>query len=328
VQQVLTDLDRHDALPEKPLILDHFVHQIAFKTLTPALGDPIESAEGAKKEPLMRNSLRLGTLFGIPVNLHWTFLLLLGFVAFSQAFAYGSVSAALGGVVFVSAIFGCVVLHEFGHALAARRYGIATRDVTLLPIGGVARLERMPDDPRQELVVALAGPAVNVAIAGVLGIWLFLTGFGAASGLSLTGGSFAARLLSVNLALVVFNMLPAFPMDGGRVLRALLARRLSYVRATDLAATIGRGMAVLFGIAGLMWNPMLILIALFVWTGAGQEAEMVRRREAFSGWRSWFDRQGFEHDKFGSDSRVDPEQTRHRGGFQRVGPWIIYRDDS
>jgi len=235
----------------------------------------------------MRNSLRLGTLFGIPVNLHWTFLLLLGFVAFSQAFAYGSVSAALGGVVFVSAIFGCVVLHEFGHALAARRYGIATRDVTLLPIGGVARLERMPDDPRQELVVALAGPAVNVVIAGLLGIWLVLTGFGAASGLSLTGGSFVARLLSVNLALVVFNMLPAFPMDGGRVLRALLARRLSYVRATDLAAKIGRGMAVLFAIAGLLWNPMLILIALFVWTGAGKEAEMVRRREAFSGWRNF-----------------------------------------
>ena len=152
----------------------------------------------------------------------------------------------------------------------------------------------MPDDPRQELVVALAGPAVNVAIAGLLGIWLFLTGFATVDGLSLSGGSFAARLLSVNLALVAFNMLPAFPMDGGRVLRALLAQRTSYVQATDLAATIGRGMAVLFGIAGLLWNPMLILIALFVWIGAGQEARMVRSRAAFGGSRSAFDLGGFD----------------------------------
>jgi Zn-dependent protease len=243
----------------------------------------------------MRSSLKLGTLFGIPVYLHWTFLLLMGFVAFSQS----TLSAAFSGVVFVSAIFACVVLHEFGHALAARRYGIGTRDVTLLPIGGLARLERMPDDPRQELVVALAGPAVNVAIVGLLGVWLFLAGIGPAVGLSLSGGSFAARLLSINLALVVFNMLPAFPMDGGRVLRALLAERMSYVRATDLAAAIGRGMAMLFGLVGLLWNPMLILIALFVWTGAGQEAQMVRQRAAFG------DRQVY-----------------------REGSWLVYRDES
>jgi len=238
----------------------------------------------------MRFSLQLGTLFGIPVYLHWTFLLLLGFVA---------LSTGTSGVVLVLAIFACVVLHEFGHALAARRYGIGTRDVTLLPIGGVARLERMPDDPRQELVVALAGPAVNVAIAGLLGGWLVLAGTGPGVGLGLTGGSFAARLLSINLALVVFNLLPAFPMDGGRVLRALLAQRMGYVEATDLAAAIGRGMAVLFGIAGLLWNPMLILIALFVWTGAGQEAQMVRSRVAFDGRQTY-----------------------------RVGPWLVYRDGS
>ena len=224
----------------------------------------------------MRWPFRLGTAFGIPVYLHWTFLLLLGFVAFTQG---------LGGAVFVAAIFACVVLHEFGHVLAARHYGIATRDVTLLPIGGVARLERMPDDPRQELWVALAGPAVNVAIAVVLGFGLFLfSGLAPAAGLSLTAGSFAAQLLTVNLALVVFNMLPAFPMDGGRVLRALMAQRTSYVAATDLAATIGRGMAVVFGIAGLFWNPMLMFIAIFVWFGAGQEAAMVRHRAAYVGW--------------------------------------------
>jgi len=248
----------------------------------------------------MRNSLRLGTLFDIPVYLHWTFFLLLAFVAFSRAFVAGA-GAALGGVLFVSAIFGCVVLHEFGHALAARRYGIRTRDVTLLPIGGVARLERMPDDPRHELVVALAGPAVNVAIAGLLGAWLFVTG----------GGTFTAQLLSVNLALVVFNMLPAFPMDGGRVLRALMARRMSYVHATDLAATIGRGMAVVFGIAGVFLNPMLILIAIFVWTGAGQEARMVRQRAAFAGWRGW----------------LDDEVPAAGRRVYRVGPWLVYRDE-
>ena len=279
----------------------------------------------------MRSSLRklrLGAPFGIPVYLHWTFLALLGFVAISQTIASGSLAAAFGGVLFVSVIFACVVLHEFGHALAARRYGIGTRDVTLLPIGGVARLERMPEDPRQELVVALAGPAVNVAIAGLLGIWLFLTGFATADGLSLTGGSFAARLLSVNLALVAFNMLPAFPMDGGRVLRALLAQRTSYVQATDLAATIGRGMAVLFGIAGLLWNPMLILIALFVWFGAGQEAAMVRSRAAFGGWRGSFDPGGFDRDPFAYDrSVVDPDGAQRRRKVYRVGPWLVYRDE-
>jgi Zn-dependent protease len=270
----------------------------------------------------------VGTLLGIPVHLHWTFLLLLGFVALSQAFVYGSLSAALGGVVFVSAIFACVVLHEFGHALAARRYGIATRDVTLLPIGGVARLERMPDDPGQELVVALAGPAVNLAIAGLLGVWLTLGGFVSPGGLSLTDGSLAARLLSVNLALVVFNMLPAFPMDGGRVLRALLARRTSYVRATDVAATIGRGMALLFGVAGLVWNPMLILIALFVWTGAGQEAAMVRNRAASHGWGLPFEARGVSADPREPASWVveSDDGPRHRRVY-RVGPWLVYRDE-
>ena len=222
----------------------------------------------------MRWSLRLGSLLGIPVYLHYGFLLLLGFIALSQAMT-GGVAAAIDGVVFVVAIFGCVVLHEFGHALTARRFGIRTRDVTLLPIGGVARLERMPEDPRQELCVALAGPAVNVVIAGALGVWLVVTA-------GSVGGSLFSRLMAVNLGLVVFNMLPAFPMDGGRVLRALLAQRTDYVRATDIAAGIGKAMAFLFGIAGLFWNPMLLLIALFVWSGAGQEAAFVRHRASYA----------------------------------------------
>jgi Zn-dependent protease len=273
----------------------------------------------------MTGSWRLGSAFGIPVFVHWTFPLLLGFIALSQFAASGSVAAALGGVTFVAMVFGCVVLHEFGHALAARRFGIGTQDVTLLPIGGIARLQRMPDDPKQELWVALAGPAVNVAIAGLLGIWLFLTGTASGIAPGLLGGSLAAQLLSVNLALVFFNMLPAFPMDGGRVLRALLAGRIGHFRATETAARIGRGMAVVFGIAGLFWNPMLVLIAIFVWFGAGREAALARHRATAGQWVSGFD--------LDSDGRVhagrriiDVTPSDGRPQVYRVGPWLVYRD--
>jgi Zn-dependent protease len=255
---------------------------------------------------------------------HWTFLLLLGFVAVSQLAASGSVGVALTGVFFVAMIFGCVVLHELGHALAARRYGIGTRDVTLLPIGGIARLDRMPDDPRQELRVALAGPAVNLAIAGVLGIWLFLTKAASGGTTGMDGGWFAARLLTVNLALVAFNLLPAFPMDGGRVLRALLARRFGQVRATEVAAKIGRAMALLFGILGLVWNPMLILIAVFVWFGAGQEAEASRRRAAAWSWSSAFATEPFGRDPV-EPWTIENDRPVERRRTHRVGPWLVVR---
>ena len=193
----------------------------------------------------MRWSLRLGSLFGIPVYLHMTFVLLLGVLGLVQL-VQGGLGAALFTMILVLAVFGSVLLHEFGHALAARHYGIGTRDITLLPIGGLARLNRMPTNPRHELWIALAGPAVNVAIAGVLGVWV-----------SLFGGAFFGRLMLINLALAAFNMLPAFPMDGGRVLRALLAQRMGRVPATDIAASIGKGLALVFGIVGLFFNPML-----------------------------------------------------------------------
>ena len=232
----------------------------------------------------MKWSTRIGTFAGIGVYVHTTFLILIAWVAFAHWQTEHSVSAAVGGVAFVLALFGCVVLHEFGHALTARRFGIRTRDITLLPIGGLARLERMPDDPKQELWVALAGPAVNVVIAVALFVVLQVTGtFAPLSTLSVTGGSFLERLMIVNVFLVAFNMLPAFPMDGGRVLRALLAVRMDYTRATQLAANIGQGMALVFGLIGLFINPFLIFIAFFVWIGAGQEAAMTQMKSALGG---------------------------------------------
>jgi Zn-dependent protease len=195
-----------------------------------------------------------------------------------------SISAVLAGVTFILAIFLCVVLHEFGHALMARRYGIKTRDIILLPIGGVARLERLPSDPLQELWVALAGPAVNVIIAVVLFVWLTVFAyFAPVQTLTPTTGPFLERILMVNIFMVVFNMIPAFPMDGGRVLRAILATRQPYSRATHIAASIGQGMAVLFGLVGLFYNPFLLFIALFVWIGAAQEASMVQFKSALGG---------------------------------------------
>lgn len=232
----------------------------------------------------MRWSWKLGEFRGIGVYMHATFLILIAFVVLSHYSAGHTVAKTLEGVGFILALFACVILHEFGHALMAARYGIKTRDITLLPIGGVARLERMPDKPIEELWVALAGPAVNVVIAAGLFLWLSLTGaFASLEDLSIAGGPFLERLLVVNVVLVIFNMLPAFPMDGGRVLRALLATRLEYAQATQIAANIGQGMALLFAFLGFFTNPFLIFIGFFVWIGASQEANMAAMKSALGG---------------------------------------------
>ncbi|NJD20508.1 MAG: site-2 protease family protein [Gemmatimonadetes bacterium] len=232
----------------------------------------------------MKWSWKLGRFFGIDVYVHATFLLLIGWIVLTHWMASRSVSATMVGVGFMLLVFGSVLLHEFGHALAARRYGIPTRDITLLPIGGLARLERMPEDPRQELWVALAGPAVNVVIAAVLYLWLASSGLMAPwADVSVTAGPLLERLLIANVWLVGFNLLPAFPMDGGRVLRALLATRMEYTRATQVAAMVGQGMALLFGLVGLVSNPFLLFIAFFVWIGAAQEAGMVQMKSSFAG---------------------------------------------
>ncbi len=232
----------------------------------------------------MKWSWKLGTFAGIDVFMHVTFLILLGWVALSHWIAGDSLAAAVEGVGFILALFACVVLHEYGHALTARRYGIKTRDITLLPIGGVARLERMPDKPTQELWVALAGPAVNVVIAIVLFAWLQVTSsLVPIADLEVGRGSFVERLMVVNLFLVGFNLLPAFPMDGGRVVRALLAMRMEYTRATHIAASLGQSVAILFGFIGLFSNPFLLFIAFFVWIGAAQEASMTQMKSALAG---------------------------------------------
>jgi Zn-dependent protease/CBS domain-containing protein len=227
---------------------------------------------------------KVGRLAGIDLYVHATFVLLLGWVALRYWVDEQSVAAVASGVLFILALFGCVVLHEYGHALTARHYGIPTRDITLLPIGGVARLERMPDDPTQELWVALAGPAVNVAIAVLLLPAVLATGeLEMPDRLGVTDGPMLERLLAVNISLALFNLLPAFPMDGGRVLRALLARRLEYTRATQVAANVGQFMALVFGFVGLQGNPFLLFIALFVWIGAAQESSAAQMRYALAG---------------------------------------------
>ncbi len=235
----------------------------------------------------MRWSWKIGKLAGINVYMHATFVLLILFILLASWSEGHNFTVAVSGVVFVLAIFGCIVLHELGHALTARKYGIQTRDIVLLPIGGVARLERMPDDPHQELLVALAGPAVNVVIA--VALYLILAAFGSAPSLKevanvhWVGGNFLNKLMVTNLWLVGFNVLPAFPMDGGRVLRALLATRMEYTRATHVAAQIGQAMALLFGFIGLFYDPFLLFIALFVWMGATEEAAMVTARTSLGG---------------------------------------------
>lgn len=232
----------------------------------------------------MKWSLKLGTYRGIPVYIHATFVLIILWVALSHWLRGHDLAMTLNGIFFVLLIFGIVVLHEFGHALMAQRYNIKTRDITLLPIGGVARLEKMPDVPSQELWVALAGPAVNVVLAGILFALLTITSsLEPLRNLSVTGGNLLERLLVINLFIAGFNMLPAFPMDGGRVLRALLAMRMEYSRATQLAASIGQGMALLFGLIGIFGNPFLLFIAFFVWIGAAQEANMAKVRYVFDG---------------------------------------------
>lgn len=223
-------------------------------------------------------SFSIGRLFGSELRVHVTFFLLLAWVGYA-AYAEAGWSGALENVLFVIALFACVVAHEFGHALTARRYGIKTPDITLLPIGGLARLEKMPEKPGQEILVALAGPMVNVAIWALLMLAGAKMSLGMAEDLDLTGPEFLSRLAFVNLFLALFNLVPAFPMDGGRVFRALLSLAMDRVRATQMAAVAGQIVAFLFGFVGLSsGNPVLVLIAVFVFVAANAESQDVAMR--------------------------------------------------
>jgi len=223
-------------------------------------------------------SVNIGTIAGTAVRIHVTFLLFLVWI-FVASYMSGGPQAAWNSTAFMVLLFACVLAHEFGHIFTARVFGVATPDVTLLPIGGVARLERIPEKPQEEFLIAIAGPLVNVAIA---------FGLVAFAGANLDARHLAAvesarismvdRLAAVNLFLAAFNMIPAFPMDGGRVLRALLAIRLGFVRATEVAATIGQWVAFGLGFLGLLYNPMLIFIAILVYLAAASEARLVSLR--------------------------------------------------
>ena len=226
----------------------------------------------------MRWSFHLARIAGIDVRVHVTFFLLLAFVGLSYG-QYGGWPFAVYGIAFICAVFLCVILHEFGHALTARRYGIRTQDITVLPIGGIARLEKMPDDPLQEVMVAIAGPLVNVAIAFVLWLVLGLPNVPDMRAMQTIDGNILSKLLVVNVVLVLFNMIPAFPMDGGRVLRALLAMRMDYGRATQIAANVGQVLAFAGGFYGFFsGNFLLIVIAIFIYFGASNEAAFAQFR--------------------------------------------------
>ena len=229
----------------------------------------------------MKWSLYIGKPAGIKVFIHWTFILLVIWLSWMHLQQGHGLFEILIGLLFLAALFACVTLHEFGHALAARRYGIGTRDINLLPIGGVARLESMPEDPKEELVVAIAGPAVNVVIA--IGLYLIMLVMGQSDmelSHHITGGNFLADLLLINIILVLFNLIPAFPMDGGRVLRALLAFKMKRSKATRVAASVGQLLAIGFVFFGLFYNPWLLFIGIFVFLGAGAESKQVVATES------------------------------------------------
>jgi Zn-dependent protease len=234
-------------------------------------------------EPARRWSWRVGRLAGISIYVHATFLLLLAWVAFAHVAAGHELAMAVRGLVLISSAFAAVVLHELGHALVARRFGIATRDITLYPIGGMARLDQMPERPHQELLVAIAGPAVNGILALLLDAGLRLAGATPGGDPLTLGGSLAVQLLWINISLGLFNLLPAFPMDGGRILRAGLAFGMDRARATALAARVGRGIAAVLGVVGFLWSPMLAVIALFVWIAAGQEVAVEQAKTKLRG---------------------------------------------
>ncbi len=235
----------------------------------------------------MKLSLYLGTYKRVKVFIHWTFSLLLLWIIISNLRANTPVEDILWTLLFVFGLFFCVILHEFGHALAAQKYGIDTKDITLLPIGGLARLEKIPEEPKQELWVAIAGPLVNIVIFLMLTVVITVIGteWQSFENFKINANSFLVYLASANLILALFNMLPAFPMDGGRVLRAFLAIRLPRAQATRIAGGIGQLLAIAFVFYGLFNNPILVLIGLFIFLGAAAEVNHTQQASFLKGYK-------------------------------------------
>jgi len=228
----------------------------------------------------MKSSFKIFSIFGIPVELHVSFLLLM-VIIFALAFLE---KITLYSLFFIILLFVTVVIHELGHSYVAKRYGVSVERIILLPIGGVAAMDEIPKDPGQELKIAIAGPLTNFIIAFFCLASLFITGgigalavssFFVSHTLTANINQFFFNFLVINLVLGIFNLLPAFPMDGGRALRAFLARNMSYVKATRIAAIIGKQFAVLMVIFGIFFNFILILIAIFIYIGADQEYKTV-----------------------------------------------------
>lgn len=238
----------------------------------------------------MKANLNFGSISGIKIKVHWTFFFLIVWVAFIEIKRGGTTQSVLYNIAFILVVFACVVLHELGHSLTAKRFGINTKKITLLPIGGIASLDRIPESPKQELLVTIAGPLVNVVIASLLYFIIPFQEFTQQnfdeileSLNSLTLQNFLLYLFIVNVGLVVFNIIPAFPMDGGRILRALLAMKMDRVKATQIASSIGQFIAVIFLLVGLLYNPFLIFIALFIFLGAYGENQMVQHLALLKG---------------------------------------------
>jgi Zn-dependent protease len=281
----------------------------------------------------MNRSFRVLTVRGIDIRLHITFPLILLWAAFQFSSFGGGLSSAIFGVLVISLLFVLVTLHELGHSFAAMRYGVAVEQIVLSPIGGIAQLQRMPDKPVQEFVIAIAGPAVNVLAAIVMGLGAWLLPINLLNPLAVLGGGTSITLSSLftyvfiyNIFLAVFNLLPAFPMDGGRVLRSLLAMRLDYARATQIAAAVGRGFAVLLGLYGFFSGGIfLVFIALFIFFGAGQEVQMARLREAL---RRFTVQQAFSSQGYRLHAYATLGQARELMLFSGQGTFPVFHGDA
>ena len=226
----------------------------------------------------MKWSFQIGKLFGIPIRVHVTFLLLLFFIGIVGS-RHAGASGAILGMVSIVFIFLCVVLHEIGHSLMAIHYGINVKDIVLLPIGGVSRMEEIPEDPKKEISISVVGPLVSFGLAFIFFLIAKVTNQNIdIRNLSLFSGNLVANLFWINLILGLFNLVPAFPMDGGRVLRGILGTVMDSLKATKIAVSVGQVFAILLFFFGIFFNWWMALIAIFIYLGAESEERMVALR--------------------------------------------------